>query len=517
MKYINTQQYNEGNTNGDLPEGWILAKLGDLCTQPQYGWTTSADKNGAGLKLLRTTDISSGSVNWLTVPACAQDPDDPQKYLLAPGDILVSRAGSVGLSYLVKECPKVIFASYLIRFRPKPPLESEFIALFLKSAQYWTTIAEETAGIAIPNVNASKLKELEVPLPPLLEQKRIVVKVEGLLARINVTKDRLAKASMILKRFRQAVLAAACSGRLTADWRFTQKELEPADQLVERIRRKYREQYEGEFNKAKREGKKLPKKPKILELRKVETAGLPELPDEWMWIHLPALGYMSRGKSKHRPRNAPHLYGGPYPFVQTGDIAQSRGLITSHRQTYSEAGLAQSHLWSSDTVCITIAANIANSAILTYPACFPDSIVGLTPDEALCIKEYVEFFIRTARSNLDQFAPATAQKNINIEILSDVAVPLPPLAEQKGIVRRVESMFKLADAVEHRVAAATIRSEKLTQAILAKAFRGELVPTEVELARREGRSYETASELLARIKSERESKRASQEIRRNRN
>jgi type I restriction enzyme S subunit len=134
-------------------------------------------------------------------------------------------------------------------------------------------------------------------------------------------------------------------------------------------------------------------------------------------------------------------------------------------------------------------------------------VVGLIPNETLCLKEYAEFFIRTARANLDQFAPATAQKNINIEILSDVTVSLPPIAEQKEIVRRVDSMFKLADVIEKRVTAATARAEKLTQAILAKAFRGELVSTEAELARREGRSYESASELLARIKSAREPKR----------
>jgi len=501
------QQHIEGNTDSGLPEGWTLAKLGDLCTHPQYGWTTSANRNGTGLKLLRTTDISGGTVNWSTVPACAQDPDDPQKYLLAPGDILVSRAGSVGLSHLVKKCPKAIFASYLIRFRPRPPLESEFIALFLRSPQYWVAIADETAGIAIPNVNASKLKQLEVLLPPLPEQKRIVTKVEELLTRVNAAKTHLAKVSMILKRFRQAVLAAACSGRLTTDWRSRQKELEPADHLVERTRRKYKEQYEAECSKAKREGKSLLKKPEILKLRKVETSDLPEIPDEWNWIYLPALGHLSRGKSKHRPRNAPHLYGGPYPFIQTGDIAQSRGLITSHQQTYNEAGLAQSHLWPSGTICITIAANIASSAILTYPTCFPDSVVGLISNETLCLKEYTEFFIRTARANLDQFAPATAQKNINIAILNDVAVALPPITEQIEIVRRVEAMFKLADAVEKRVAVGTARAEKLTQAILAKAFRGELVPTEAELARREGRSYEPAPALLARIKSAKDEKR----------
>jgi type I restriction enzyme S subunit len=128
--------------------------------------------------------------------------------------------------------------------------------------------------------------------------------------------------------------------------------------------------------------------------------------------------------------------------------------------------------------------------------------VGLIPDADLCLPEYAEFFIRTARSNLDQFAPATAQKNINIEILSDVAVPLPPFAEQHEIVRRVETLFRLADSAEKCVIKATSRAENLAQAILAKAFRGDLVATEADLARREGRSYEPASALLARIRAQ---------------
>jgi type I restriction enzyme S subunit len=495
------------NRIDDLPEGWAVAKIEELCFPPQYGWTTSADKASTGLKMLRTTDISSGRVDWSTVPSCAQEPDDPEKYLLAPGDILVSRAGSVGLSYLVKDSPGAIFASYLIRFRPKPPLESSFIAFFLRSPQYWGAITDETAGIAVPNVNASKLKKIEVPLPPLVEQKRIVAKVEELLAHVNAARERLAKVQNILKRFRQSVLSAACSGRLTADWRDAQADLEPAEKLAERILWKRQQKYMADCKKAKEEGKPSPKKPENIDSRKVETIELPEIPNEWTWIYLPYLGEMSRGKSKHRPRNAAHLYGGPYPFIQTGDIAQSAGHITSHQQTYNETGLAQSHLWPAGTVSITIAANIAASAILTYPACFPDSVVGLILDQDLCFAEYAEFFIRTARANLDQYAPATAQKNINIGILNDLAVPLPPHAEQEEIIRRVEGLFKLANMIEARVKAASLRAEKMTHAVLAKAFRGELVPREAELARREGRPYEPASALLVRIQAEREAKR----------
>src|SRR6476646_2180193 len=101
------------------------------------------------------------------------------------------------------------------------------------------------------------------------------------------------------------------------------------------------------------------------------------------------LGALDRGRSKHRPRNARHLYGGPYPFIQTGDIANSDGYIRTHTQTYSEAGLAQSRQWPTETLCITIAANIGKTAILTYPACFPDSVVGFTPGEDVTI-EYVQ-------------------------------------------------------------------------------------------------------------------------------
>jgi type I restriction enzyme S subunit len=338
-------------------------------------------------------------------------------------------------------------------------------------------LALSGTGSTFTAINKNDLEEIEINVPPLAEQKRIVTKVEALLARVNAARERLARVPVILKRFRQAVLAAACSGQLTEEWRTEHQDLEPVNQLLERVC-----------------AKRL--------LRKVEVTDLPEIPEEWTWVYLPDLGYMNRGKSRHRPRDASHLYGGPYPFIQTGDIAQSGGRITSHRQAYSEEGLAQSRMWSAGTVCITIAANIANSAILTYPACFPDSVVGVIPDENLCLAEYLEFFIRTARADLDQFAPATAQKNINIGILSDVAVPLPHLTEQHEIVRRVEALFKLADTIEKRVAAATARAEKLTQAVLAKAFRGELVPTEAELARREGRDYEPAAILLARIRAE---------------
>ena len=100
-----------------LPKDWITSSLEKICTQPQYGYTTKAVSKG-NIKLLRTTDITSGKIDWSTVPYCKEDPQDPEKYLLREGDIVISRAGSVGVSYLIQKPENSIFASYLIRFNP---------------------------------------------------------------------------------------------------------------------------------------------------------------------------------------------------------------------------------------------------------------------------------------------------------------------------------------------------------------------------------------------------------------
>ena len=104
-------------------------------------------------------------------------------------------------------------------------------------------------------------------------------------------------------------------------------------------------------------------------------------PKGWEKKKLNELGELSRGKSKHRPRNAPELLGGPYPLVQTGDIANAGIYLKEYTQTYSELGLKQSKLWDKGTLCITIAANIAKTSILTFDACFPDSVVEFIPND----------------------------------------------------------------------------------------------------------------------------------------
>lgn len=141
-----------------------------------------------------------------------------------------------------------------------------------------------------------------------------------------------------------------------------------------------------------------------------------------------------RGKSKHRPRNDPKLYGGDYPFIQTGDVRSSGHLITEYSQTYSDEGRAQSKLWPRGTICITIAANIAETGILAFDACFPDSVIGLVADPSKASSHYVEYLLQSLKEHLSAKGQGSAQANINLGTFEKELFPFPPLAEQERIV-----------------------------------------------------------------------------------
>src|SRR5690606_19342752 len=170
------------------------------------------------------------------------------------------------------------------------------------------------------------------------------------------------------------------------------------------------------------------------------------------------------------------LFNGAYPFIQTGDVSNATMYINEYKNTYSEFGLKQSRLFPKGTLCITIAANIAETAILNFDSCFPDSVVGYIPYKNLYSSEFAMYFINTIQRQLEHFAPATAQKNINMAILTEIPFPIPPLQEQQEIVRRVESLFAKADTIEARYQKLKEKVDKVPQAILHKAFRGDSVP-----------------------------------------
>ena len=201
---------------------------------------------------------------------------------------------------------------------------------------------------------------------------------------------------------------------------------------------------------------------------------MPILPEEWKYIALSNLGDLGRGKSKHRPRNDSKLFeNGKYPFIQTGDVKAAKRYITEYSKMYGDFGLKQSKLWTAGTLCITIAANIAETAFLGIDACFPDSIVGFTPYEYIS-SEYVKYFIESQKLKLWAFAPATAQKNINLDTLEKLIIPYCSLTEQKEVVDGIEERMTICDSIEQMVDMALQQAEAMRQSILKKAFEGEL-------------------------------------------
>jgi len=371
--------------------------------------------------------------------------------------------------------------------------------------------AQMTGTAGQLRVPRSFLEERALSLPPLPEQQRIVEAIESYLSRLDAAVALLERVQRNLKRYRVSVLKAAVEGRLVpTEAELAKKEgrsYESASELLKRIlveRRKKWIENAAEKARAKAEKKareagkpwahaddiktlekerakaakkyKEPAAPDLSALgAQAGTSTLPALPEGWCWATLPQLGELNRGKSKHRPRNDPRLLGGPYPFIQTGDVRHSDGFISTHEATYSEFGLAQSRLWPAGTLCITIAANIAETGILSMPACFPDSVVGFLNESMPTLTRFVEFFLRTAKRELERYAPATAQKNINLQVLSSLAIPLPPQVEQVRIVSQLDQLLSTVAQSTCAFTDSIQRANRLRQSILKWAFEGKLV------------------------------------------
>lgn len=479
----------------ELPPGWVETTLEEVVSRPRSKVVPS---DYPDLPFIGMDHIAQDGMELLgSVPFGKMKSSGGMFF---EGDVLYGRMRPY-LNKVHRSKTKGACSAEFIVLPKSEAIDSDFLAYTLHHRKFVNFASEQSSGDR-PRVDFDALSNYELSLPPKSEQSRIVSKIEELFSRIDEGERALERVQKLVERYRQSVLKTAVTGELTREWREKQAKsgaaIENGEALLARILTARREAWEqAELGKMKAKGIK-PKddkwKQKYEQPAPPSTSELPELPEGWAWASFPQLGVFGRGKSKHRPRNDPKLYGGQYPFLQTGAIRASNGRIDAHDTTYNEIGLAQSKLWPKGTICITIAANIAASGILQFDSCFPDSVVGLTPSPDI-IGEYIEFFVRTERASLDRYAPATAQKNINLEILERVAVPLPPLEEQRVIYSKAQEELSKIDDIERTLVRAAVESNALRQATLKAAFLGQLVtqdPTD-----------EPAIALLERIATER--------------
>jgi type I restriction enzyme S subunit len=440
---------------GDVPFdspmlAWPQKPLGEVATviAGQSPPSSTYNQHGDGLPFFQ------GKAEF------GRDYPAPSKWCASPtkvaaeGDILISVRAPVGpTNFSPFACG---IGRGLAAIRVSSELDRRWLRYWLGFSQ--ARLVEKATGTTFEAITGEVLRAHVCPVPQLALQRRIVARIDELFSELDDGEVELARARDDLETYRKTLLRAAVTGELTAAWRKSNPTNESAADVVARIA----DRRVGGQSRRTRGSTGAPVMAK---------SNSSELPGGWVWTTLPSLGEFGRGKSRHRPRNDPRLYGGPYPFVQTGIVSASRGRITSYEQTYTELGLAQSKLWEAGTLCITIAANIAKTGVLTFDACFPDSVVGLSCGEGI-IPAYVELVVRSLQAGLERDAPATAQKNINLDTFVTLPIPLPPSAEQQAIVDAFNEAEAAADLatrndLDHGIAA-------LRQSILAAAFRGEL-------------------------------------------
>ena len=197
-----------------------------------------------------------------------------------------------------------------------------------------------------------------------------------------------------------------------------------------------------------------------------------ELEEKYLKIPFFDIADVNRGKSKHRPRNDKKLFGGPYPFIQTGDVRNANKYIDTFTETYSEFGLSQSRLWGKGTICMTIAANIGDVAILGIDSCFPDSVVGIYSENNS--NDFIYYFLLTLKQQLESEATTTAQMNINLKVLQTIDVPLPPLNIQQKVVKYLDEISQKIEKIKQAQKAKMNSLKALKASILDQAFKGEL-------------------------------------------
>jgi len=444
--------------NDELPEGWAVASTADLftfVTSGSRGWAQYYAESGALFLRIANLDHDNIAID-LTEKKYVQPPPSAEgtRTRVKIGDLLVSITADVGMIGLVqRDLGEAYINQHIALARPAKGIDREYLAWYLTSREGQVQLRDLQRGATKVGLGLDDIRAIRLPLAPIEEQHRIVHKVEELFAKVDGCRARLATLPGILTRFRQAVLAAACEGRLTQDltgsnWAAKNEVL--LDEVASEIRT-------GPFGSA-------------LHRTDYIVGGIPVInPMNLVSGRVVPSPQVTVSESTFKRLENYALQEGDVILARRGEMGRC-ALIGS-----KEAG------WLCGTGC---------------------AILRLGPEAR---PAFIELVISSpaTRTFLREASVGTTMDNLNQKAFRSIPIFLPGTTEQDEVVCRVRALYRFADQIEARYEKARAHVDKLTQSILARAFRGELVMTEAALARREGRSYETAEQLLARIQNER--------------
>ena len=436
-----------------IPPTWVWTQLGNIALQIQYGYTASADHSSTEVRMLRITDIQNNRVNWPTVPGCQITKAEAEKYLLIPNDILIARTGgTIGKSFIIPDAPvRSVFASYLIRVTPPNAMEARFLKIFLETPLYWKQLQAMSAGTGQPNVNGQALGRLELPLPPLAEQKRIVAKVDELMAlcdRLEAQQQErdeqasaLARAS--LARFAEAPTPANLNLLFHKSYSIWPADLRKAVLTLavqgKLVKRDPNERETSIVTMEELVGRKNLKNGLSLS----PTAD----PTDFVCLPLSAVNGSNLDCSYGKPIAISSERAAPY-LIESGDVFIMRGNGSKER------------------VGIAAMARTAPPNVL-----FPDLLIRVPLPPARIDGEYflLAWNNPSTRKTVEALAATTAGIwKINQGHISECTIPLPPLAEQCRIVAKVDQLMVLVAQLETQLVASRATAKNLLDALVAE-------------------------------------------------